>query len=141
MVNFKLISIDGIKFEGEVYEVVLPTQSGEIAIFKDHMPLISSAGAGLIKIRHQAGDSDAQMSQFASDGGLIEVDGHSVNYLADDITAEDEINEAEAQAAVELAQKRLASAKDKVELSEAQRLLARGNARLQLSKLKKRHHN
>ena len=141
MIRFRLISLAGTKFDDEVFEVLLPTKAGEIAVFGEHMPLISSAKEGVISVRRKAGDSSADMEHFATSGGLIEVDGQTVNFLADDIVSSDEANESEAQAAVEQAKKRLADAKDKLELSEAQQLLARSSARLQVAKLKKRHHN
>ncbi len=141
MIRFKLVSLGGVKFDEDVYEVVMPTKAGEVAIFKDHMPMISSAKEGVISVRRKAGDSNADMEHFATAGGLIEVDGQTVSFLADDIVSADEVNESEAQMAIDQAKKRISQAKDKVELSEAQQLLARSSARLQVAKLKKRHHN
>jgi F-type H+-transporting ATPase subunit epsilon len=141
MINFKLVSLTGVKYDEEVYEVVLPTQSGEIAIFKDHMPLITNAVAGVISVRKKASDSNADMDHFAVDGGLIETNGRIISFLADDVVGQGEVNEAEALKAMELAQKRISQAKDKVELSQAQNMLASSSARLQVAKLKKRHHN
>lgn len=141
MVNFKLVSLKGVKYDEEVYEVVLPTKSGEIAVFGGHMPLITNAVAGVISVRKKSSDSNSDMEHFAVNGGIIETDGQSLSFLADDVTGQDEANEAEAQKAVELAQKRIGDAKDQVELNEAQAMLAQSSARLQVARLKKRRHS
>lgn len=141
MINFKLVSLTGVKYDEEVYEVVLPTKSGEIAIFKDHMPLITNATSGVISVRKKSSDNNVDMEHFAVNGGIVETNGKNINFLADDVVGQDEANESEALKAMELAQKRIEQAKDKVELSQAQSMLASSSARLQVAKLKKRRHN
>ena len=48
MLHLQLVTLSGIKFEGDVYEVVLPTLDGEIGVLSNHMPLISVATAGAV---------------------------------------------------------------------------------------------
>ncbi len=43
MLHFQLVSTQGLKYDGEAYEVLVPTTGGTIAVFEDHMPLIASA--------------------------------------------------------------------------------------------------
>jgi F-type H+-transporting ATPase subunit epsilon len=137
--NFQLVSISGKKFDDDVYEVILPTLDGEIGILKDHMPLVSVATTGAIAIRRQPKDSDAQREYFATNGGVIEIDHNTVRVLVDEADHADSINEAEAQKALERAQKMKAEAKDQVSLEHAQTLVDRHAVRLQVASLKKRH--
>ena len=51
MIHLKLVTLSGVKFDGDVHEVVLPTMTGQIGVLTDHMPLISAATAGIISIK------------------------------------------------------------------------------------------
>ena len=73
MFHFQLVSLSGKKFDDDVYEVVLPTLDGEIGVLKDHMPLVSVATVGVMAVRRNQQDADAQREYFAINGGAIEV--------------------------------------------------------------------
>jgi F-type H+-transporting ATPase subunit epsilon len=137
--NFQLVSISGKKFDDDVYEVILPTLDGEIGILSNHMPLVSVATTGAIAIRRQPRDSDAEREYFATNGGVIEVDHNTVRILVDEADHANDINEAEAQKALDRAHKMKAEAKDQVSLEHAQTLVDRHAVRLQVASLKKRH--
>lgn len=139
MIHFQLVSLTGTKFDDDVYEVVLPTLDGEIGVLSHHMPLISAATNGVIAIRREPRDGDAQREYFATNGGVIEVDNNVLRVLADEVDHADDINEAEAQAAFERAQKLKAEATDEVSLEHAQALMDRHAVRLQVAGLKRRH--
>src|SRR3982751_330061 len=98
--NFQLVSAQGMKYDDEAYEIIVPTQDGTIAIFQDHMPLISAASPGVLSVRKKAGDPDSALENFAVSGGAVQVDGKTVRFLSDDITTPDEVNEQSAEAAV-----------------------------------------
>lgn len=140
MINFQLVSSSGVKFQGEVYEVLLPTKDGTIAVFEDHMPLISAGIAGVISVRRKASDRDSEMEQFAVNGGVLEVDGKTLHFLSDDVTTSDEADEAEAEAALERAQQLVASAGSRTASQEAHRSLRHSTAQLHVARLKKRRH-
>jgi len=139
--HFQLVSISGKKFDDEVYEVVLPTLDGEIGVLQDHMPLVSVATTGAIVIRRQPRDPDADREYFATSGGVIEVDNNNIRVLVDEADHADEINDIEAQKALERAQKMKAEAKDQVSLEHAQALIDRHEVRLHVAGLKRRHRN
>ena len=75
MIHFQLVSTKGTKFDDDAYEVLVPTKDGTIALFEDHMPLISAGAAGVISVRKEANDSDEHMEEFAVSGGVVQVDG------------------------------------------------------------------
>lgn len=141
MFRLQLVTLGGTKFDDEVAEVELPTMSGQIGVLTGHMPLISVATAGVIKVRHKAGDPDDFRDFFATNGGVIEVDheNNTLTVLVDDADHADEISEAEAQKAFDLAQKMKAEAKDQVSLEQAQNLIDRHAVRLQVAGLKRRN--
>lgn len=138
-INFQLVSSAGTKFEGDVYEVLLPTRSGTVAVLEDHMPMMSAAHGGVISVRVKSGDRDDDMKHFAVSGGLLQVDGKTVKFLSDDITTPDEVSEKEAEAALAHAQELVASADNRSALNEAQRALSHSTAKLQIVRLKRRH--
>ncbi len=139
MIHFQLVALTGVKFEGDVYEITLPTLDGEIGVLEKHMPLISVVKPGVIAVRREAKDSDAQREFFAASGGVIEVSDNKLRVLVDEADAADELNEAEIQEAIERAQKMKAEATDQVSLDHAQQLVDRHTVRLQVATLKRRH--
>lgn len=138
MIHFTLISLDGVKFAGEAYEVVLPTLGGQIGVLPKHMPLVSVATHGAVSVRRTAADRDDEMEHFAISGGVIEVADDSVRVLVDDADPAEEISEEEARKALERAQKLKADAHDQVSLDQAQSLIDRQAVRLQVAGLKRR---
>ncbi len=137
MVRFELVTLDGAKFAGEVYEVLLPTLDGQIGVLRDHMPLISVATHGVVSIRRKSGDRDDMMEHYATNGGVIEVRDNVLRLLVDEADAEDEINEAEVQKAIDEAKKLKAQAKDQVSIQNAQNLIDRHETRLRVAGLRR----
>lgn len=140
MFHFTLVSLTGTKFDGDVYEVILPTLDGEIGVLQHHMPLISVATNGAIAVRQNSRDSDAQREYFATNGGVIEVIDNTLRLLVDEADNAEDINEAEAEAAIERAKQMKADAKDGISLEHAQSLMDKNAVRLQVASLKRRHH-
>lgn len=131
---FQLISLDGMKFDGEAYEVLIPTTDGDIAVLHNHEPLISALRPGVISVRSKVG---GEPEIFASYGGVLEVqEGGFVRVLVDAAEHGEEISTAEAQKALEAAQKLKADAKDQVSLDHAQALIDRQIVRLNVANLK-----
>ena len=140
MIHFELVSLTGTKYDDEAYEVLVPARGGTVAIFEDHMPLISAAHPGVLSVRKKAGDPDSELENFAINGGVVHVDGKTVRFIADDITAPDELSEQEAAAALKRAEELVKSAGSQTALEEAQHLLRHSSAKLHVARLKKRHH-
>ena len=140
MIQFQLVSSSGSKYDGEAYEVIVPTPRGNISIFQDHMPIVSAAQAGVLSVRKKASDPDDDLEQFAINGGIVEAEGQTVRFVADDVTTADEVSEQEAQAALKRAEELVAGADSQTALHEAHRLLHHSSAKLHLAQLKRRHH-
>jgi F-type H+-transporting ATPase subunit epsilon len=139
--QFQLVSATGVKYDGEAYEVIIPTKDGTVAVFEGHMPLLSSGIPGVLSVRKKAGDSDQDMENFAVYGGVLQAEGSNVRFVSEDVAAEDEISEKEAEAALERAKKLVESAGSREALREAQNAMHHHEVRLNLARLKKRHHH
>jgi len=138
--HFQLVSLTGTIFDGEVHEVILPTLEGEIGVLQDHMPLVSVATSGMIAVRKNAKDNDANRDYYAASGGVIDVVGNSLKVLVDEADHSEGIDESQAQKAYDLAVKMKAEAKDQVSLDHAQQMVDRSSVRLQVAGLKRRRH-
>lgn len=139
MIHFTLYSLNGIKYDDDVYEISIPTLDGEIGVLPNHMPLISVASHGAILVRKNANDRDEQREAFAISGGTIQVEDNTLKILVDEADHADELNEAEIREAVARAEKMKAEAKDQVSLDHAQQLIDRQAVRLKVAGLKRRH--
>jgi ATP synthase, F1 epsilon subunit (delta in mitochondria) len=138
--NFELVTLDGVKSQGQVYSVVLPTASGQITVLPGHEPLLSQLVPGVITVRRTKGDPDHHLEHFATFGGVVEIRAQSVRVLVDEAASSEEVNEAEARKAHEEALRMRKEAKNQVELEHAQQLIDRSAVRLQIADLKRRHH-
>lgn len=135
--KLELVSLSGIKYSGDAYEVVIPTADGEIAVYPDHMPLISIAVPGVLTIRKAKGDS--QVETYATLGGVVEISGDTLRILVDDVEHADELYEEEVKRAYEHAQKMRAEAKTTIDIEKAQALIDRHAVRLRVAELKRHH--
>ena len=138
MIHFQLVTLNGSVFDDDVYEVTIPTLDGEIGVLDHHMPLIAVAKNGVVAVRRQARDTDVQREFFAINGGAVEVVDNRLRILVDEADHADDINEAEAEAAMELAKQMKAEATDQVSLEHAQALVDRHAVRIQVASLKRR---
>lgn len=136
--NLELVTLLGKKVDQEVYEVMLPTAAGEIAVFPGHEPLVSMAVPGVIAVRYKKGDPDDLLDYFAISGGVIEVSQHKVRVLVDEAAHGEDILESESKAALERAVAMRDSAKDQVELEQAHQLVDRHSVRLKVADLHRR---
>ncbi len=136
--TFELVTPAGQAFSEPVYEVLLPTEAGQIAVLPHHMDIVSVATPGVVSIRRRQQDSDDKMEHFATNGGIIEVDDGTIRLLADDVERANDVDELKAKEALERAHTMRAAADDKISLSEAEGLIEHNLARLKVADLKRR---
>ncbi|PID31474.1 ATP synthase F1 subunit epsilon [Candidatus Saccharibacteria bacterium] len=136
--NLQLVTLTGTKLDQDVYEVVIPTESGEIAVFPDHEPLVTLAQSGVIQVRRAKTDSDDDVELFAISGGVVEVTGDHVRVLVDEADYAPDIVEAEIKKALERALKMRDEATDQIALEKAHQLVDRHIVRLKVADLHRR---
>lgn len=137
--NLQLVTLLGTKVNADVYEVVLPTADGEIAVFPGHEPLVGLAVPGAIAVRTNKSGPGSDLDYYAISGGVIEVTPSTVRVLVDEADSGEDIVEAETKAALERAIKLRDNAKDQVELEKAHQLVDRHSIRLKVADLHRRH--
>jgi len=135
--QFQLLTLTGVKFDGEASEISLRTASGQIAILPHHEPLTAIVVAGPVVVRTKGAKSDA----YASFGGLLDVSPDRVRLLADEAEHADDLIHDEITAALEKARVLKAEAKSKHELMRADELIGRHSVRLEVVRLRRRHHH
>lgn len=135
--KLQLITLTGLKMDDDIYEVVIPTSSGEIAVYPGHEPLVTVAVPGVLSVRRNKTDSDDARELFALNGGVVEIDTTRVRILVDDADRPEEIVAAEVEKALALAQKQKSEAKSQVELDKAQAMIDRSAVRLKVAGLRR----
>lgn len=138
--NLKLITLLGKKLDQDVYEVIVPTAEGEIAVFPGHEPLVTLAVPGAIAVRHAENDPDSKLEYFAVSGGVVEISPKAMRILVDHADHSDDIIEAESKAALERAIELRDTASSQIELEKAHQLVDRHAVRLKVAELRRRHH-
>lgn len=136
--KLELVTLLGTKLDTDVYEVILPTLDGEIAVFPGHEPLVGVATPGAIAVRYKRGDDDKHLDYFAISGGVIQVSPHAVRVLVDEADSGEEISEAEAKAALDKALALKKNAKNAVELEKASAMVDRHSVRLKVAGLRRK---
>jgi F-type H+-transporting ATPase subunit epsilon len=137
--KLKLITLLGVKLDRDVYEVIIPTIDGEIAVFPGHEPLVTMAAPGALAVRYKKTDTNDQLDYFAISGGVVEVAQDSVRVLVDEADHGEDIVEAESKVALERAVELRDSAKSQIELEKAHQLVDRHAVRLKVAELRRHH--
>lgn len=140
MIRLRLIALTGVHFDDDVYEVMLPTEAGEIGVYQDHASLLGVVAPGVVAIRKDRKVRDEEREFVAIYGGTVEVLNNVITVLVDEVDDSSEVNEAEAKKAHQRALEMKDKAKDALSLQEAQKLIDRSSVRLKLAGLKKHSH-
>ena len=138
MINLELVTLTGVKLREAVYEVLLPTPQGQIAVFKNHAPLVSIASTGVISVRRKSDHPDDMMEHYAIDSGVIEISGDTVRVLVDEADKDSDVSAKEAKEALNHAKQLRSEARDQVSLDKAQSLVDRQTSRLRVAELRRR---
>lgn len=137
MIKFEMVTLGGVKFGEPVYEIMLPTPDGQIAILPHHIPLVSLVTTGVLAIRRQPNDRDDKIEYYAVNGGVVEILDNEVRLLVDEADHAEDIDEAEAAEAHKKAVELAKAAKDKLGLDEAQSLMDLHATRIKVAELKR----
>ena len=135
--QLEFVTLAGPKLQKDVYEVILPTAEGGIAVYPHHMPLVTTVVPGIITVRHKKEDSDDDRDVFATNGGVAEISGTRIRLLVDEADHADDIVEQEAAEALAAAKKLKAEAKDEIELERAAQVIDRQAVRLKVAELRR----
>ena len=137
MINLQLITLSGRHKDEEVFEVMVPTIAGDIAINEGHAPLLGAVAPGLLQIRKTRETRNADREQFGVYTGTVEVLDNTIRLLVDEVDTPEDVVLHEAEAAYKRAQELKAKAGDALSIAEAQAMMDRQAVRLELANLKK----
>ena len=103
--TFKIVTPERVVFESAVQKATLPTNTGEITVLPQHIPLVSRVIPGEIRI------TDAQNTEYllSVSGGFVQVHPGKIVILADTAEMSHELSEERAHDAHERAKKILES--------------------------------
>ena len=108
MLKFKIVTPEKVIYENEIFQVSIPTTSGEITVLPNHIPLVSVLAAGELRIK----DKDSE-HHLAVSGGFLEVRGkNEVIILADNAERVEEIDLQKAEEAKQRAEEQMKNIKN-----------------------------
>ena len=135
LIQCNIVSPEGELFSGEIEMLTAGGGDGEIAITPRHAPLLTNLKPGPVKLVLEGGAEEV----FFASGGFLEVQPGVITLLTDVAERADDIDAAEAERAMELAERELQDQKSEMDYSLATAQLAEAAARLKaLQKLRKK---
>lgn len=130
-----IVSAEREIFSGIVEMVIATGTLGDIGIAYGHAPLLTGLNPGPVRLIKQGGTEEV----FFVSGGYLEVQPYHVTVLADTALRADDMDEAAALEAQELAQKQLSEQAKEIDFQRAQIQLAEAAAQLRtLQAIKKK---
>ena len=116
-------------WNGEAEEIILPTETGEMGVLKNHAPIITGLDVGAMLVR-----TKEEWSSYAIMGGFALVKQNQVTILANEAQASASIDPQEAENAFQTAKENLEKADGVKEKVEANFAYKRAKARFQVDK-------
>ena len=130
-----IVSAEEEIFNGEVNAVFAEAELGEVGIYPQHTPFLSTLRPGEVRVRI-AGQEDRH---FYVSGGVIEVQPHMVTVLTDTALRGEDLDEARALEAKQRAEELLQSQLTDIDTAKAMTELAEVVAQLRMiERLRKR---
>jgi F-type H+-transporting ATPase subunit epsilon len=125
----QIMTPDRIFFNEEAEEIILPTNTGQIGILKNHAPIITALDIGVMLIR-----SKNEWVPIALMGGFALVKQNQVTVLVNEAESSETIDPQEAENSYTSAKEKLEQASDQKQKVEANFAFKRERARYQVVK-------
>ena len=137
-IHIDVVSAEASIFSGEAEFVVAPASAGEVGIYPNHAPLITTIKPGALRVKIP-GEEEEQVI-FIS-GGILEVQPSVITVLADTAIRGHDLDEAKAIAAKEAAEEAMKNRTSDMDYTKAQAELAEAVAQIQaIQRLRKTTH-
>lgn len=131
----EVVSAENEIFSGEASMLIATAMAGELGIYPNHTPLLTSLKPGDVRV--QTPDGEEQVIYVS--GGILEVTPKKITVLSDTALRADDIDEAAALEAQRKAEQALKDSKADIDYARAKVELAQAAAQLQaLKKMVKR---
>jgi len=136
-VHIDVVSAEASIFSGEAEFVVAPASAGEVGIYPNHAPMITTIKAGALRIKQT---NEAEETLIFISGGILEVQPGVITVLADTAVRGHDLDEAKARAAKEAAEEAMKNRGSDVDYAKAQAELSEALAQIQaIERLRKTH--
>lgn len=137
-VHIDVVSAEESIFSGEAEFVVAPAGGGEVGIYPNHAPMITTIKPGALRIKQSA---EAEETLIFISGGMLEVQPGMITVLADTAIRGADLDEAKAVAAKAAAEEAMKNRSSDMDYAKAQAELAEAVAQIQaIQKLRKSIH-
>ncbi|HAT03971.1 MAG TPA: ATP synthase F1 subunit epsilon [Candidatus Magasanikbacteria bacterium] len=132
LLKLKIATPEKVVYENDIFQVSIPTTTGEITVLPHHIPLVSVLVAGELKIKDSHGDH-----VIAIAGGFLEIRGNNeIILLADNAERAEDIDIDRAEQARQRAQKEMEEAKNRqdIDFAKLQAVIDREMNRVRVGK-------
>lgn len=134
-IQVEVVSAEQEIFSGQAAVVIASAAAGEVGIYPQHAPLLTSLKPGDVRIQ----DADGSEQVIYVSGGILEITPKKVTVLSDTAIRADDIDEAAALEAQRKAEQALKDTTADINYAKAKAELAQAAAQLQaLKKLRSR---
>ena len=127
-VQIDVVSAEESIFSGEAEFVVAPAKMGEVGIYPNHAPMITTLKSGSLKIK--LADKKEEHLIYVS-GGILEVQPGIITVLSDTAIRAKDLDESKAAAAKKAAEEAMKNKSSDVDYAKAQVELAEAMAQIQ----------
>jgi F-type H+-transporting ATPase subunit epsilon len=136
-VHIDVVSAEASIFSGEAEFVAAPAGAGEVGIYPNHAPMITTIKPGALRIK--LADTAEETVIYLS-GGMLEVQPGVITVLADTAIRGADLDKAKALAAKEAAEEAMRNRTSDIDYAKAQAELAEAVAQIQaIERLRKVH--
>lgn len=126
----EVVSAEHEIFSGQAAMLIATAEAGELGIYPQHTPLLTSLKPGDVRI--QTEDGEEQVIYVS--GGILEVTPKKITVLSDTAIRADDLDEAAALEAQRKAEQALSDSKADIDYARAKAELAQAAAQLQALK-------
>ncbi|HZJ18320.1 MAG TPA: ATP synthase F1 subunit epsilon [Patescibacteria group bacterium] len=132
--HIEIITPEKVVYKDDVSEIIVPTETGEIAILPDHVNLLTKVLPGEMIIKK--GNHE---HFIAITGGFLEIANNQVNILADYAVRAEDIEIARAQEAQKRAEHKIKEQSTDKDFRIAEAELQKALLQLKVANKRKRH--
>ena len=137
-VHIDVVSAEESIYSGDAEFVVAPAGDGEVGIYPNHAPMITTIKPGALRIKETA---EGEETLIFISGGMLEVQPGVVTVLADTAIRGHDLDEAKALEAKASAEEAIKNRSSEIDYAKAQAELAEAVAQIQtIEKLRKTTH-
>lgn len=137
-VHIDVVSAEASIFSGEAEFVVAPASAGEVGLYPNHAPMITTIKPGALRIKQA---NEAEETLIFISGGMLEVQPGVITVLADTAVRGHDLDEAKAIAAKAAAEEALRNRTSDIDYATAQAELSEAIAKIQtIERLRKTTH-